>query len=59
MVLVIRFAVGDDISPWALAITVAALLILGFSGWLGGKLSYRWGVRVADETTQREGYIGA
>jgi len=59
VVLVISFAIGDDISPWALAITVAALLVLGFSGWLGGKLSYRWGVRVADETTQREGYIGA
>ncbi|MDQ1084824.1 putative membrane protein [Microbacterium proteolyticum] len=29
---------------------------LGVSGWLGGKLAYRWGVRVADENTQREGF---
>ena len=27
--------------------------ILGFSGILGGELAYRFGVRVADETTQR------
>jgi len=55
--LVIRFAVGDEISGWAVAISVVALGALGISGWLGGKLSYRWGVRVADESTQREGYV--
>jgi hypothetical protein len=26
------------------------------SGWLGGMLAYRFGVRVADETTQAEGF---
>jgi hypothetical protein len=26
------------------------------SGYLGGKLVYRYGVRVADESTQSEGY---
>jgi hypothetical protein len=26
------------------------------SGYLGGKLAYRYGVRVADETTQAEGF---
>jgi hypothetical protein len=26
------------------------------SGWLGGMLSYRYGVRVADEETQAEGF---
>jgi uncharacterized membrane protein len=26
------------------------------SGWLGGKLAYRYGVRVADEATQAQGY---
>jgi uncharacterized membrane protein len=30
--------------------------VLGISGWLGGKLAYRWGVRVADEHVQREGF---
>jgi hypothetical protein len=29
---------------------------LGVSGFLGGKLAYRYGVRVADESTQAEGY---
>ncbi|WP_159424481.1 hypothetical protein [Streptomyces sp. 3214.6] len=28
-----------------------------FSGFLGGKLAYRYGVRVADESTQAEGYV--
>lgn len=57
--LIIRFAVGDEISGWAVAVSVIALGVLGISGWLGGKLSYRWGVRVADESTQREGYVGS
>ena len=30
--------------------------VLGVSGYLGGKLAYRYGVRVADETTQAEGF---
>jgi hypothetical protein len=32
--------------------------VLGVSGYLGGKLTYRYGVRVADEVTQAEGYGG-
>jgi uncharacterized membrane protein len=28
------------------------IVLLLVSGWLGGMLSYRYGVRVADETTQ-------
>jgi uncharacterized membrane protein len=27
-----------------------------FSGYLGGRLAYRYGIRVADENTQAEGY---
>jgi uncharacterized membrane protein len=38
-----------------LAMSVVALAMLTVSGWLGGKLSYRFGVRVADERTQRSG----
>jgi uncharacterized membrane protein len=34
-----------------------ALALLLVSGWLGGKLAYRYGVRVADENTQLEGYL--
>jgi len=33
-----------------------ALALLAASGWLGGKLSYRYGVRVVDEATQAEGF---
>jgi hypothetical protein len=32
--------------------------VLAVSGYLGGKLAYRYGVRVADEATQAEGYTG-
>ncbi|GHF40648.1 DUF2231 domain-containing protein [Streptomyces morookaense] len=40
-----------------LALSAVALALLGISGYLGGKLSYRSGVRVADEDTQAEGYV--
>lgn len=33
-----------------------ALLVLGATGFLGGTLAYRYGVRVVDETTQADGY---
>lgn len=39
-----------------LALSVVGLLVLGASGYLGGKLAYRYGVRVADSATQAEGY---
>lgn len=39
-----------------LVLSLVALAVLGVSGYLGGKLAYRYGVRVADETTQAEGY---
>jgi uncharacterized membrane protein len=39
-----------------LALSVVSLVGLGVSGFLGGKLAFRYGVRVADETTQATGY---
>jgi uncharacterized membrane protein len=39
------------------ALSGVALVWLGVSGWLGGKLSYHYGVRVADEHTQSEGFV--
>jgi uncharacterized membrane protein len=39
-----------------LVLSVVAIAALGVSGWLGGKLAYRYGVRVADEQTQSEGF---
>lgn len=35
-----------------LGLSVAAIAVLAVSGWLGGTLSYHFGVRVADEATQ-------
>lgn len=35
-----------------LGLSVVALALLGVSGWLGGMLTYRYGVRVVDDATQ-------
>jgi uncharacterized membrane protein len=39
-----------------LVLSAVALAVLGVSGWLGGKLTYRYGVRVVDEARQADGY---
>ncbi|MFE2959616.1 DUF2231 domain-containing protein [Nocardia tengchongensis] len=39
-----------------LVLSIVALATLSVSGYLGGKLAYRYGVRVADESTQAEGF---
>lgn len=39
-----------------LVLSAVAIALLLVSGWLGGMLSYRYGVRVAAETDQAEGY---
>ncbi|WP_112244552.1 DUF2231 domain-containing protein [Kribbella monticola] len=46
----------EDASVVGFVISLIALALLGFSGWLGGKLAYHYGVRVASEETQREGF---
>ena len=38
-----------------IGLSLLSLSLLGASGWLGGMLAYRYGVRVADERTQSEG----
>ncbi len=46
-----------DAVPLAyLALSAASLAFLAVSGYLGGKLVYRYGVRVADEQTQAQGF---
>ena len=40
----------------ALVLSAVALAGLAVSGYLGGELAYRYGVRVADEATQAHGY---
>jgi uncharacterized membrane protein len=55
--LVIRLSDGaDDVNAVAVIISAVALVLLMASGWLGGELSYRYGVRVADEATQRRAF---
>lgn len=39
-----------------LALNAVCLVTLAVSGWLGGRLSFRYGVRVADEQVQAEGF---
>ncbi|MBB3050944.1 putative membrane protein [Prauserella isguenensis] len=39
-----------------LTLSVAGVIVLAVAGYLGGKLAYRYGVRVADEKTQATGY---
>ncbi|MGP4049735.1 DUF2231 domain-containing protein [Streptomyces sp. 2A115] len=39
-----------------LVLSAAALAVLGVSGYLGGKLAYRYGVRVAAEDVQADGF---
>lgn len=48
-------AVETDMGP--IVISVVALGLLSVSGWLGGRLSYRYGVRVAAEPDQAEGFV--
>lgn len=55
--LLVRLAEPEEIPVPALVLSIAALAVLGASGWLGGKLAYRYGVRVADEKTQQEGFV--
>jgi uncharacterized membrane protein len=50
---------GDPAGPVAagpLLLSAVCFAVLGLSGSLGGKLAYRYGVRVVDEATQAEGF---
>jgi uncharacterized membrane protein len=51
-----NFNDGTAVSGGQLTLAIISLAALGVSGYLGGKLAYHFGVRVADEATQREGY---
>jgi uncharacterized membrane protein len=53
----IRVAAGyQTVSMTGFIISIVGLGLLGASGYLGGTLAYHYGVRVADEQTQSEGY---
>lgn len=46
---------ATETSIGLIVVSVVALGMLGISGWLGGKLTYRYGVRVASEYDQKDG----
>jgi uncharacterized membrane protein len=52
----IRGDTSGAVGVGQLILSAAALIALSVSAYLGGKLAYRYGVRVADEATQAEGY---
>jgi len=43
-------------SAGSIVLTVVALLILAVSGWLGGKMTYRYGIRVVRERDQLDAF---
>ncbi len=45
-----------EVKTGQLVLSIASLLVLAASGWIGGMLAYRYGVRVADEVTQAEAF---
>lgn len=47
---------AEPVDAGLVVLSVAALVVLGLSGWLGGKLTYTYGVRVASEHDQRDGF---
>jgi uncharacterized membrane protein len=50
----------DPFTPVAvgpLLLSLVCFAALGLSGSLGGRLAYRYGVRVVDEATQAEGFV--
>jgi uncharacterized membrane protein len=50
--------VANKVAATHIVLSVVALGLLAISGWLGGKLVYRFGVRVARETDQAAGFAG-
>jgi uncharacterized membrane protein len=49
-------AAADGPSVGGFVLSLIGYLIVGLSGFLGGELAYRHGVRVADETDQVRAY---
>lgn len=46
----------DQVNVGGFIISLIGMALLGVSGFLGGELAYRYGVRVADEETQSAGF---
>jgi uncharacterized membrane protein len=53
----VRAANGyEEFDSAGFVLSLLAIAGLGASGWLGGELAYRYGVRVADEQTQSQAF---
>jgi len=50
-------AYRTPVAPLMILTSGVCLATLGVSGYLGGKLTYRYGVRVATELSQADGYL--
>ena len=50
------YTLGNAVALGPLALSVISLAALGLSGYLGGKLAYRYGVRVVGESAQIDGF---
>jgi uncharacterized membrane protein len=50
---------GGPVAIGQIILSAVSLAALAVSGSLGGKLAYHYGVRVADEDTQAEGFVTA
>ncbi|WP_142848201.1 DUF2231 domain-containing protein [Telmatospirillum sp. J64-1] len=46
--------VPTDVLPWGLLLSLATVLLLGITGWMGGELSYRYQVGVLPAETDQE-----
>jgi uncharacterized membrane protein len=47
----------QEFSLMPFILSLVGYAIVGASGYLGGKLAYHYGVRVADEQTQSQGFL--
>jgi uncharacterized membrane protein len=55
---VVNFAMRSSAKPSGgeIVLTVIALAMLAVSGWLGGRMTYRYGIRVARERDQLDAF---
>lgn len=50
---------AERVPTGMIIVSAVALSVLAVSGWLGGKMAYHYGIRVADEQTQAEAFQDA
>jgi uncharacterized membrane protein len=54
---VVPIPLGHGVPAPLIALSGIAVGLVTVSGHLGGRLAYRYGVRVVDESTQQTGYL--